>query len=95
MISIVFLTDQAASQLVGGVVHAGHRVWQARSVPEVMDLCERQPVDAIVVDGNFRDLNLRVLEEREITLRAEPGTNPGKLIWELSKLFPDKIQIVN
>ena len=94
MLSIVLLTNEAPCPLAEELLDAGHRVWEALAISEVLHLCDTEWVDAIVVTPDVKHPSLKALREREITVQMEPGTTAKQLIWELSRLFPDKNTIV-
>jgi len=94
MFSIVLLETEAPSRLADELIRAGYQVWEALAISEVLYLCETEWVDIIVVAPGVKYPNLNALREREITVQMEPGTTAKQLLWELSKLFPDKNAIV-
>jgi hypothetical protein len=89
--SLVYLTSHLNSKLADDLRLAGHRVFEARDVSEALYLCERQRVDAIVIAPDIDDPDLAEAQLHHITIRMKGSVHD--LIWELSRLFPDKATI--
>jgi len=49
MASLVYLTTLSPSQLGAQIEQAGHRVWEALSVSEVLYLLEHENIDVVVI----------------------------------------------
>ena len=86
MISLVYLTDMAPSAMATELTLAGHSVWEALSVSEVLHLCEQQRIDAVVVAEGVRE-DLSAIETHHITIRLKHQATTADLMWELSQLF--------
>ena len=92
MASLVYLTSRSNTKLVDDLKLAGHRVFEALAVSEALYLCERQRVDAIVIAADIEDPDLAEAQLHHITIRMKGSAQD--LIWELSRLFPDKTATV-
>jgi len=88
MASVVYLTTRAPSRLVGELMLAGHRAWECLSVSEVLYICEREAVDAVVIGADVEDPDVVEAQMRRITLRLNPQATARDVVWELAQLFP-------
>lgn len=88
MAAVVYLTSRAPSKLTDDLMLAGHRAWECRSVSEVLYICEREWIDAVVIAPEVEDRDVVAAQLRQITIQLEPHATATDLIWELSKLFP-------
>jgi hypothetical protein len=89
--SFVYLTTRSNSKLTDDLRLAGHRVFEARDVSGALYLSERQRVDGIVIGPDIEDPDLAEAQLHHITIRVKGST--ADLIWELSRLFPDKATV--
>jgi hypothetical protein len=89
MISLVYLTTCAPSTLADDLTLAAYRVFEALAVSEALYLCETENVDAIVIAADVEDPDVVEAQMRRITIKLKPVATVKKLLWELSKLFPD------
>jgi hypothetical protein len=89
MVSLVYLTTRAPSQLAADLEMAGYKVFEALAVSEVLHLCEHQQIDAIVIGPDVEDPDLIEVQTREITITRKSETTVKELVWELSNLFQD------
>ena len=94
MASVVYLTNRAPAKMIGELMMAGHRAWECLSVSEVLYICERESVDAIVIDPEVEDPDVIEVQMRRITLRLKPDATTQDLIWELSNLFPATASLI-
>ncbi len=76
------------AELTDDLALAGHRAWECLSVSEVLFICEREPVDAIVIGADLEDLDVVEAQMRRLTLRLKPGATARDVIGELPQLFP-------
>jgi hypothetical protein len=88
VISVVYLSNQAPSELADGLMACGYQVWEALSVSEVLYLIEHEAVDAVVIAPEIEDKELVCVQLRNITIKLEKDAKLQDLIWELSNLFP-------
>ncbi len=94
MASVVYLTSRAPSKLTDDLMLAGHRAWECLSVSEVLYICEREWVDAVVIAPDVEDADVVEVHLRHFTIRLEPNATAKDLIWELSRLFPQRPDVV-
>ena len=90
MASLVYLTSRSNSRLADDLVFAGHKVFQALAVSEALYLCEHERIDVIVIAPDIEDPDFAEAQLRYITMRMKPGASVKDLIWELSRMFPDR-----
>ncbi len=88
MASLVYLTSRSSSKLADELTRAGHRVLEAVTFSEALHHCERQRVDAILIGPDIEDPDLVEAQLHHITIRMMGSAKD--LIWELSRLFPNK-----
>ena len=93
MALLVYLTTRAPSRLAQEVILAGHQVFEASDVSEAIYLCERKRVDVIVIAPDIDD-DMVEAQLHYLTIRLKPEATAKDLIWELSRLFPDKTMTV-
>jgi hypothetical protein len=93
--SLIYLTTHAPPfRFAQEVTRAGHRVFEAQAVSEVLSVCEREWIDAIVIGADVEDSDVVEAQLRHITIRLKPEATAKELIWELSNLFPSSESIV-
>lgn len=63
---------------------------EALAVSEALYLCEQGQVDVIVIGPNVDDPDPSRRNYHHITLHLKPEATAKDVIWELSKLFPDR-----
>lgn len=73
---MVYLTAKAPSKLADELIAAGYRVWEALEVSEALYLCEREHVDAVVIDPEIEQPDLVELQFHVINVQAE-GESDG------------------
>jgi hypothetical protein len=88
MASLIVLTSRSNSKLADELTLAGHRVFESQTVSEALYHSERQRVDAIVIAPDIDDPDFAEAQLHHITIRMKGSAKD--LIWELSRLFPDK-----
>ena len=86
--SLIYLTSRSNSKLAEELTLAGHRVFEVLTVSEALYHCERERVDAIVIAPDIDDPELAEAQLHHTTIRMKGSAQD--LIWELSRLFPDK-----
>lgn len=87
MATVVYLTSHAPAKLIDDLMLAGHRAWECLSVSEVLYICEREWIDAVVIAPDVDDADGVEAQLRHITIRMTPEASSKDLVWELSKLF--------
>ena len=95
MASIVYLTTLSPSTLGPQLEQAGHRVWEALSVSEVLYLLENNDIDVIVIGPDVEDPEMAEIHLKRACIKLQPGFKISDLIWELSALSgspPTQIQ---
>ncbi len=93
MLSLVYLTPRAPSQLAADLMLAGYTVWEALAVSEVLYLCEQHNIDLIVIAPNVEDPDVVEVQMRRTTLTVKTGATALDVVWELSQLFPSVTQL--
>ena len=88
MASVVYLTTRAPAKLTDDLMLAGHKAWGCRSVSEVLYICEREWVDAVVIAPEVEDADAVEAHLCHFTIRLQPEATAKDLIWELCQLFP-------
>jgi hypothetical protein len=58
MLSLVYLTGRAPSQIATELTLAGYTVWKALAVSEVLYLCEHENVDVVVIGPDVEDADV-------------------------------------
>ena len=91
MLSLVYLTGRASSKIASELTLAGHTVWEALAVSEVLFLCEHHNVDVVVIGPDVEDADVIEVQMRRITLRLKPGATAKDMMWELAQLFPSAV----
>ena len=71
---------------------AGHQVYEALAVSEVLYLCEHHKIDAVVIAAGFDDPDVIEAQLRHITLRLKLEATAKNVIWELDSLFSQQNQ---
>lgn len=69
---------------------AGHTVWEALAVSEVLYLCEQQNIDVVVISPNVGDAAIVEVKMRRMTLTLKPGATAKDVMWQLAQLFPSQ-----
>jgi len=83
MASLVYLTTLSPSQLGAQIEQAGHRVWEALSVSEVLYLLEHENIDVVVIAPDVDDPEMAELHLRRTCIKLKDNFQFGDLIWEL------------
>jgi len=86
MASLVYLTTLSPSQLGAQIEQAGHRVWEALRVSEVLYLLEHENIDVVVIAPDVDDPEMAELHLRRTCIKLQEGFKVSDLIWELSCL---------
>ena len=74
------------------LVLAGHTVWEALAVSEVLYLCEQKNVDVVVIAPEVKEAAVLEVQMRGMTLTLKPGATAKDVMWELTQLFPSASQ---
>jgi hypothetical protein len=91
--SVVYLTTRAPSRLAQELILAGHQVFEALAISEVLYLCEHHRVDVIVIAPDIDDPDFAEAQLHQFTIKLKPEATAKDLIWELSNLFQDKMMV--
>jgi hypothetical protein len=67
---------------------AGHTVWEALAVSEVLYLCEQQNIDVVVIAPEVGNAAVVEVQMRRMTLTLKHGTAAKDVLWQLAQLFP-------
>jgi len=67
---------------------AGHRVWEALAVSEVLHLCKEHDIDAVIIGSDVQDSQAKAAAVGRICLILAPRATAPDVIWELGQLFP-------
>lgn len=86
MATIVCLTTLFPSKLGGEIEQAGHRLFEALAVSEVLYLMEHEDIDFVVIALDVEDPEMAELHIRRPCIKLQPGWKLADLIWELSCL---------
>lgn len=87
MLSLVYLTDRAPSEMASDLTLAGCTVWEALAVSEVLYLCEHQNIDVVVIAPEVEDADVVEVQMRRMTLTLKPGATAKDVMWQLAQLF--------
>jgi hypothetical protein len=85
--SLVFFTRSLPSPLSQALELAGHRVFEALAVSEVLHLCEHEDIDCVVISSDVSDEAAKAVAVKHLTLRLRPEATAGDVLWELGLLF--------
>lgn len=88
MLSIVYLTTRAPSQLASDLTLSGYTFWEALAVSEVLYLCEQHNVDVVVIAPDVEDSDVIEVQMRRMTLTLKPDATVKDVMWEQAQLFP-------
>jgi hypothetical protein len=88
VLSLVYLTTRAPSQLASDLTLAGYVVREALAVSEVLYLCEHQNIDVVVIAPDVQDADVIAVQMRRTTLVLKLGATAKDVMWELAQLFP-------
>ena len=91
MTTIALLTTRAPDPLTDQLILAGYKVHEALWADEVLQLCETENIDAVVILHGVEDPEIPELKRRVMTLNLKPGTTAEDVVWELSHLFMNTI----
>ena len=86
MASIVYLTTLSPSSLGPQLERAGHRVWEALSVTEVLYLLENNDIDVIVIGPDVEDPEMAQIQIRRACIKLESHFKIADLMWDLACL---------
>jgi hypothetical protein len=92
VLSLVYLTTRAPSEMGSDLTLAGYTVWEALAVSEVLYLCEQKNVDVVVIAPEVKDAAVVEVQMRRMTLTLKPGATAKDVMWELAQLFPSASQ---
>lgn len=85
--SLVLLNTVSPSKLADDLIIAGHQVWEALSVSEVLYLCEQHKIDVTVITAEVEQAELIEKQLRGIVMRLQRDADAAYVHWELSQLF--------
>lgn len=67
---------------------AGHTVWEALAVSEVLYLCEQKNIDVVVIAPEVKEATVVEVQMRRMTLTLKHGATAKDVMWQLAQLFP-------
>ena len=88
MASIVYFGNQSNLPLYDDLVSAGHSVWEALAISEVLNLLEHQSIDIVIVAPEIHDERTKEIKSRITLLLLSTTTTTAEVLWDLSNLFP-------
>ena len=92
VLSLVYLTTRAPSDMASDLTLAGYTVWEALAVSEVLYLCEQHDIDVVVIAPDVEDAEIVEVQMRRTTLTLKPGATAKDVVWQLAQLFPSASQ---
>jgi hypothetical protein len=92
VLSLVYLTTRAPSEMASDLMLAGYAIWEALAVSEVLYLCEHHNIDVVVIAPEVEDADIVEVQMRRMTLTLKPGAAAKDVMWELAQLFPSASQ---
>ena len=88
MASLVLLNTISPSKLADDLILAGHLVWEALALSEVLYLCEQHTIDVVIITADVEHGEMIEKQLRGIVMRLRPHADASSVHWELSHLFP-------
>ena len=88
MATLVLLNTVSPSKLADDLILAGHQVWEALAVSEVLYLCEQHTIDVVIITADVEHGKMIEKQLRGIVMRLKPEADTMAVQWELSQLFP-------
>jgi hypothetical protein len=88
MASLVYLTVRAPAALTDNLIAAGHQVWEALAISEVLALCTQHDIDAVIVAADVKDRGSKVAELTRICVLLDKTAKTSEVLWQIEQLFP-------
>ena len=88
MLKLACLTSRIPYPLVSDLRLAGYTVWEVLTASEVLSLCKRHDIDAVVIAPDVEIPDIAQVQMRRITLALKADATFKDVIWELAQLFP-------
>ena len=88
MASLVLLNTISPSKLADDLILAGHQVWEALAISEVLYLCEQHMIDVVIITADVEHGEMIEKQLRGIVMRIQPNADAAAVHWELAQLFP-------
>ena len=92
--NIILFTTSDPSRLADDLIQAGFNVFEALAISEVMQLCEAENVDIVLITAEIEEHRALEIQHHYMTLRLKPNATVKEIIAELWQLFPDKAATV-
>ena len=92
VLSLVYMTTRAPSELASELMLSGYAIWEALAVSEVLYLCEQHDIDAVVIAPDVKDAEIVEVQTRRTTLTLKRGATAKDVVWQLAQLFPSASQ---
>ena len=89
MAQIVYLAPRGGLPMVDELTRAGHIVWEALAISEVLNLLENERVDIVIVAPEIQDQRTTEIKARITTLLLAKDTSAFDVVWEISNLFSE------
>ena len=90
MASLVIFNTISPSKLSDDLILAGHQVWEALAISEVLYLCEQRQIDVVVIAAEIEHGELIEKQLRGVVMRLKSNADFAYVEWELSQLFPNQ-----
>jgi hypothetical protein len=89
MASIIHLVSRKPGALTGALSHAGHSVWEAATLAEVLALLRQHPnMDLILVDADVKDGRDRAAAFGRIAIVIDRGETAQQVLQQIALLSP-------
>lgn len=88
MAALVVLNTVSPSKLADDLIFAGHQIWEALAVSEVLYLCEQHAIDVVIITGDVEHGEMIEKQLRGIVMRLKPEADATAVQRELAQLFP-------
>lgn len=86
MLSIVLWTPIAPCKFAEELRDLSVAVYEAIATSEVLNICEHEEVDAVVILPGVQSKGVREVQQRFICFVLDHTATPAELLWELSNL---------
>ena len=87
MTTLVLLATRTPNPLTDELTLAGHRVFEALAISEVLALMEEHPEEQIVVAADVEAESAKVIQQRYPTMRLHKDAILKDILWELELPF--------
>lgn len=95
MTSLALLTTRALDPLTDQLMLVEYRVFEALWADEVLQLCETEDIEAVVIMHGVEDPEISELQRKLVTLNLKLGATAKDVVWELSQLFPGRFSVIH